>query len=693
MTRTTSVLLSSLLILLLTSHLQAADGYRLDDRSTIYVVPAQRALDVRTDLTLEAWVKADQMSPAGGRILDKTLPGTQLGYMLDTHPGNSLRLLNATGMCRYRAELPADSWTHVVGIFSVSEQIMKLYVNGQEVAALDGEFQANGRSSAPLCVGADPTGDNRFRGWIKRAAIYNRALSSEEIKRRSEAAQPESLDGVLGEWLFTANPGREIKPIAGRLALVPLQSATAFTGALVGESAAPEAPLSLWYRTPATKWSEALPIGNGRLGAMVFGGLDVERIQFNDDTVWTGDPHEYQHEGAAKFLPQIRQLLYDGKQREAEGLAMSEFMSVPLRQMAYQPLADLQIEFPPQEAVRNYRRDLNLDTAVASVTYQVGDTTYQRQTFVSQPDQVLVWNMRGDRPGQVAFTVRFDSPHSLVEIEAKQDQYLVLNGQVEDGAIRFEARLAVQTQGGTATFEDNAIHVTGADQATLTLVAATNFKNYHDVSADPAERCAKAAAAIAGKDFDTLLAANLTDHQQLFRRVNLDLGSSPAAQLPTDQRLRQVTEQPDPQLESLYFQFGRYLLIASSRPGCQPANLQGIWNEQLQPPWDSKWTININTEMNYWPAEVCNLSECHEPLFDLIDDCAESGRKTAQAHYDCRGWVLHHNTDLWRGTAPINHSNHGIWVTGGAWLCQHLWEHYLFTRRQGVPGPTRLSGR
>ena len=414
-----------------------AEGYRLDNRSTIYAVPAQRALNLETDFTLEAWVKADRMSPAGGRILDQSMPGTQLGYMLDTHPGNSLRLLNATGMCRYRAELP-DSWTHVVGVFSVSQKALKLYVNGTQVAAFEGEFQPNRRSPAPLCIGADPTGDNRFHGWIKRAAIYRRALSADEVKQRSEATTPSSLSGVLGEWLFTEKPGREIKPVAGDLALVPLDSANVFSGRLEGQAAAPESPLTLWYRTPATKWYEALPIGNGRLGGMVFGGLDVERLQFNDDTLWTGEPHEYQHEGAAEFLPQIRQLLYQGKQREAEDLAMRQFMSEPIRQMAYQPFGDIRIEFPECETVADYRRDLDLDTAVASVCYRTAEASFRRQAFVSHPDQTLVWHMQADRPGQVNFVATFDSPHQLAQVRVVDGKFLQLSGQVVDGAICFE---------------------------------------------------------------------------------------------------------------------------------------------------------------------------------------------------------------------------------------------------------------
>jgi len=484
-----------------------------------------------------------------------------------------------------------------------------------------------------------------------------------------------------GYRLDSRSPIPIIKPVAGKLILQRAGSSFSpqFTGEFVGEAPPPDAPLSLWYRRPAAQWVEALPLGNGRLGAMVFGGVEQERLQFNEDTLWTGQPHEYQHEGAVKFLPQIRQLLAEGKQREAENLAMQEFMSLPLGQKAYQPFGDLRLQFPPQTNVANYRRDLDLDTAVARVSYRHGDTTCLREAFASHPDQVIVWRITADQPGRVSFTAKLDSPHKSARTAARGGDQLALFGQVQEDGLKFEARLRAVVKGGNVTVNDDEIKIENADSATLILAAATSFKNFKDISADPAVRCEAVMKAVAKKDYDALRQAHVADHQRLFRRVQLDLGQTDAARLPTDQRLKGVAKEPDPQLAVLYFQFGRYLLIASSRPGTQPANLQGIWNDQLRPPWDSKWTVNINTEMNYWPAEVTNLAECHEPLFDLIDDVVATGRKTAQAHYGCRGWVLHHNTDLWRGTAPINASNHGIWVTGGAWLCHHLWEHYQFT--------------
>jgi alpha-L-fucosidase 2 len=448
--------------------------------------------------------------------------------------------------------------------------------------------------------------------------------------------------------------------------------------------------LKLWYRQPAEKWTEALPLGNGRLGAMVFGGTLNERVQFNEDTLWTGGPHEYHHEGAAEHLATVRKLLFEGKQREAEKLAMEEMMSVPLRQEQYQPFGDLRLNFPGQYNVTDYRRELDIDSALATVTYHSGDTTFTREFFCSFPDQAIVVRLTSDKPGKLTFTAAMDSPHPQAETLRVDKNTLALRGRLTgftgrpvegrvENTLKFEANLRASVEGGRLVVDSQRISVTDADAATLVLAAYTSFKDFKDVSGDPQALCQRAVKAVSRKSYQALRAAHIADHRALFRRVELDLGTSDAVNQPTDRRIADFAKQNDPQFAELYFQFGRYLLIASSRPGSQPANLQGIWNESLNPPWESKWTTNINTEMNYWPAEVTNLSECHEPLFDLIEDVAESGSKTAQAHYDCRGWVLHHNTDLWRGTAPINASDHGIWVTGGAWLCQDLWEHYAFT--------------
>ena len=437
--------------------------------------------------------------------------------------------------------------------------------------------------------------------------------------------------------------------------------------------------LRLWYRQPAARWTEALPIGNGRLGAMVFGGVVEERLQINEDTVWTGEPREYQHEGALRVLPELRRLLFEGKQKDAEDLATQEFMGVPLRQKAYQPAGDLLLRFTGHEAAADYRRELDLDQATASVRYRVGDVRYARDAFSSYPDQVLVERVTASRKGALAFSASLTSPHEGFAVRAVGGNEIALSGRVKGGAIRFEMRLRVLAEGGRVAVQDGRVDVVGADAATLLLTAATNFVSFRDVSADPSAKAEAALRAAAVKGVAALRTAHLADHRRLFRRVALDLGTSRAVPLATDERIAAADKAGDPELVVLAFQYGRYLLIASSRKGDQPANLQGLWNDSLTPPWDSKYTVNINTEMNYWPAEVANLAECAEPLFAMLDDLVLSGRKTAAAQYGARGWVLHHNTDLWRGTAPINAANHGIWPTGGAWLTQHLWWHYQFS--------------
>ena len=472
-------------------------------------------------------------------------------------------------------------------------------------------------------------------------------------------------------------------------------------------SFASAADLKLWYTQPAQKWEEALPIGSGRLGAMVFGGTFEERIQFNEDTLWTGKPHDYVRAGAGDQLDAIRKLVFDHKEKEAEKLGKEKFLSDPVRQKAYQPFGDLHLKFANTGDTSDYRRQLDLSTAVASVTYRSNGATITREAFASYPDNAIVLGVWADKPGKVSFTVAMSSPHRTATTKPIDKNTLAMSGQVLDPTaknepgMKFQSRLSVINSGGSVKAEGDAIKVENADTVTLLLVAATDFVNFQDITGDPAQRCEDYLAKIAGKSYDDLRAAHVADHQKLFNRVALDLGAGDRSNQPTDQRLKQLRTaanpsastaknapvpaalgssglDSDPAFAALFFQYGRYLLIASSRAGSQPANLQGVWNEKLDPPWESKYTTNINLEMNYWPAEVANLSDCTPPLFDMIDDLRVSGARTAQKQYHARGWVLHHNTDHWRGTAPINNID-GIWPTGGAWLCYHLWEHYLFT--------------
>jgi len=458
----------------------------------------------------------------------------------------------------------------------------------------------------------------------------------------------------------------------------------AFAGQFIGQAQAPEGVLSLWYRRPAGRWVEALAIGNGRLGAMVFGRIVHERLQLNEDTLWAGGPYDPANPEALGALPEVRTLIFEGKYREAHNLIGQKMLGKPSSQMPYEPVGDLLLTFPEVNAVENYRRDLDLDTAIAQVTYSTGGVTFTREMFSSPVDQVIVVRLSADKPGQITFTAGMETPQKAA-IETQLPDTLVMrgvNGEARGipGALTFQARVRVLAQGGTTIAGKDTVVVRGADAATLLIAAATSFKSFKDVTGDPETRCKASIAAASRKPLEALRSDHVTEHQRLFHRVSLDLGRSAAAKLPTDERIKGFATGLDPQLAALYFQFGRYLLISSSRPGTQPANLQGLWNDLMDPPWGSKYTININTEMNYWPAEPTNLAECVEPLVGLIQDLTETGARTAKVQYNARGWVAHHNTDLWRASAPIDGPQYGMWPTGGAWLCTHLWEHYEFSQ-------------
>jgi alpha-L-fucosidase 2 len=646
----------------------------------------------------------------------------------------------------------------------------------------------------------------------------------------------------------------------------------AITLVLATHLAQAQSDLKLWYRQPAQKWTDALPIGNGRLGAMIFGGAEEDRIQFNEQTLWTGGPRAYERQGAVKYLQPIRQLLFDGKQSEAEALAEKYFMGMksneityaadsarwvkmmrntngnqgvgfhddgwksitlpmaqgwettpgfegldgavwfrttfelpaswkgknlvlslgrirdldvtyingnqvgttsgtayrkyiipakelhtgtnllaiqvlnfndkggltsPAKEMLiypegfeattlkggitsseittaidkqgsvitpiklsgtwkyriqddnppayprynadYQPFGDLYLQFPEQ-TISEYKRDLDITNATAHVTYKADGITYTREYLASAPGQVITIHLIADKPGSITVKALMKSLHKNFITRKIDDHTLALSLKVRDGVLRGVSYLHLQAVGGKVLVTSNNIKVTGANEATFYLTAATNFKNYHDVSGTPEAICKKQIADIAHKGYPVIKADHIKDYQKYFNTFSLDLGKGINADLPTDERILKFRDTPNPSFITLYTQYGRYLLISSSRPGNGPANLQGLWNDLLTPPWGSKFTTNINLQMNYWPAEVLNLSACSEPFFSIVDDLAKTGKQTAKEHYGAPGWVLHHNTDLWRGTAPVNASNHGIWVSGGAWLCHPLWEHYLYTK-------------
>lgn len=620
-------------------------------------------------------------------------------------------------------------------------------------------------------------------------------------------------------------------------------------------SLAQDSNLMLWYTRPAAKWTEALPIGNGRLGGMVYGGITEEHIQFNEATLWTGRPRNYNRPGAVQYLQPIRSLLAQGKQAEAEKLAGEQFMGLksvddslyaqqkrswqekvsrevqwaqqqmddsrwdsirlpmlngweamgldgldgavwfrtsfdlpaawqgkelvlalgkirdmdftyingkliaagegintkrvytipagtlkpgknvlaiqvlnfydkggfagvkneeriltvypkgmdaaagialpgvwkykvqdeappefPQYQARYQPFGDVYFRFAVKGEVQGYKRELDLASATAHVQYKAGGVQYKRSYFVSAPHGVMVARFSADKPGALDIEALFGSVHKGYQVKQVDARTLALEIQVKDGALRGVSYMRVFTEKGGIALKEGRLVVKNADAVTVYLAAATNFINYQDVSGNPSALCKSALQPIGEKDFAKVETAHLEDYHRLFNAFTIRLGGSNRTDLPTDERIRQYSATADPGLLSLYMQYGRYLLIAASRPGGPAANLQGIWNELLTPPWGSKYTTNINLQMNYWPADILNLSGCTAPLFDLIAEAGKAGEETAAAYYGAPGWVLHHNTDLWRGTAPINAANHGIWVTGAAWLCHHIWDHYQFTQ-------------
>ena len=454
------------------------------------------------------------------------------------------------------------------------------------------------------------------------------------------------------------------------------------------------APLELWYDEPAAEWNQALPVGNGRLGAMVFGGLERERIQLNEETLWSGGPYDPVVPGAHEALPQIRAYLFAGDFVRAHDLFGRAMMGIPYEMMKYQPFADLWLDFPGHEGATNYRRSLDLDEGVVRVTYVVDGVEYLREIFSSAVDQVVVMRISADRPGAVTFSANLHGvrnpahsnygtdyfwmdglPPSDLRVTGKSTDYLGIEGR-----LRYEGRLRARVRGGTHEIDYRTLRVENADEAVLVFAAATSFVDYRDVSADPAARVQAALSGVEDRGWETLRAAHTTEYRSWFGRVTLELGAGPAPDLPTDERIARFADHPDPGLAALYYQFGRYLLISSSRPGTQPANLQGIWNDSSNPWWDSKYTININLPMNYWPAETGHLQELVEPLKRFAAEIAEAGAATAREHWDARGWVLHQNTDLWRATTPMDGPSWGAWPVGGAWIMTNLYEHYRFNQ-------------
>ncbi|PNU02283.1 alpha/beta hydrolase [Novosphingobium guangzhouense] len=443
----------------------------------------------------------------------------------------------------------------------------------------------------------------------------------------------------------------------------------------------------LWYRHPAKEWTEALPVGNGRIGAMVFGGIAEERLQLNEDTLWGGGPYHPVNPEAKAALPQVQRLIFEGRYDEAQAIAKEKLMAVPVRQMSYQVLGNLRVSFPGlgEPTENSYRRQLDIDAACHTTRFTADGVDYERRVVASPADQVIAVQLKASRPGTLAFDLRLEVPQTRHDVRTLPGNVLLLEGENNaqhgiSGALKFQGRVKVIARGAKISAAADSLSVRGGTEAVILIAMATSYRNYADVSADPDAITSAQIAAASRKSFRAIADKAAEDHRAIYRRVSIDLGRNAEADKSTDERIRQSETADDPALAALYFRYGRYLLIASSRPGSQPANLQGIWNDSVNPPWGSKYTININTQMNYWPAEPAAMPEMVEPLIALVRDIAQTGARMARDMYGARGWVCHHNTDLWRATGPIDGPQFGLWPMGGAWLCLHLWDRYDYGR-------------
>ena len=455
-----------------------------------------------------------------------------------------------------------------------------------------------------------------------------------------------------------------------------------FTAVLFAQSSG---GLKLWYDHPSgDQWENALPVGNGKLGAMIYGNVDTETVQLNEHTLWSGSPNRNDNPMALDSLEEIRSLIFSGQQKRAEELANRVIVSRQSQGQMFEPAGELHLAFNGHQQFSDYYRELDIERALAKTIYKVDGITYTRETIASFPDRVIVMQLRANKPKSISFSAFYSTPepNTIIQTTAKRD--LTLSGTTIDhegvkGMVKYTCITRFRQEGGTISSTQNDVSIKNADAVTIYISIATNFINYHNLGGNEQKTAMKFLDNASLKSFSQMVPAHVRAYQKYFNRVKIDLGTTDAARQPTDQRLKKFDSANDPQLVSLYYQFGRYLLISSSQPGGQPCNLQGIWNNKLYPPWDSKYTININAEMNYWPAEKTNLAELHQPFLQMVREMSVTGSRTAREMYGTRGWMAHHNTDIWRSTGAVDGAFWGIWNNGGGWTSQHIWEHYLYS--------------
>jgi alpha-L-fucosidase 2 len=476
-----------------------------------------------------------------------------------------------------------------------------------------------------------------------------------------------------------------IKNPAGKCFSVKVISTLCFLSVTQFGISQQSAPLKLWYDSPAgDTWENALPIGNGRLGAMIYGNVGKEIIQLNEHTLWSGSPNRNDNTASLDSLPALRKLIFDGKQKEAEQMANRIIISKKSQGQMFEPAGELNLLFPGHENYTHYYRELDIEKAIARTAYMVGDVKYERELLSSIPDRVVVVHLTASKPAQISFTAFYGTPQSNVQVHTNDRNQLQFSGTTMDhegvkGMVKYHGIVQFKTEGGIIHLSDTSVVIKNANAVTIYISIATNFNSYKDLTGDEKNRAASYLQKAMTKSYSITRQDHINAYQKYFNRVTFDIGKTDAAAKPTDERLKNFNSGEDPQLVTLYFQYGRYLLISSSQPGGQPANLQGIWNNKILPPWDSKYTININAEMNYWPAEKTNLAELHEPFLKMVNELSVTGQSTAKDMYGARGWMAHHNTDIWRVTGAIDGAFWGAWVNGGGWTSQHLWEHYLYS--------------
>ncbi|AQT67448.1 Trehalose and maltose hydrolases (possible phosphorylases) [Anaerohalosphaera lusitana] len=658
------------------------DGVVLSGAGPVLESERDASLDLREAVTLEAWVKPEKLPGGGARIIDKSGAGTNNGYMLDTYPGNSLRMVTAAGHLRFGANLPTDEFTHVAGVYDSDANVWQLYVNGEKVAEQSGgELPALIVNDLPLRIGADSNGANRFRGTIARAAVYDRALTADEIEDLADEGDYEAnrLEGCVANWDFSEVENGGFESVCGEELRIQLPVIVEPLGE------APDEEWSLWYNEPAERWLEALAVGNGHLGAMVFGGVKEERIQMNEDTVWAGPPVPEPVEGAYEYIAKARQLIFEGKYAEAQRVVQQNVMSRRISPRSYQTLGDMTLRFDVDGDVEDYQRSLDLSTGVARTSYEIDGTEYVRKVFASPQADVIVVRIEADGPEELEFDIALDRPVDY-KVENKGDDSIVMYGQAQHNGtqmgVKWHTQVRAVAVGGEVKAGYRKLEVADADAVTIYVAAATDYNKddpYQPLVRDSAAVCEAKIDAAVGNSYASIEEAAVEDHAKYFDRVDIDLGESENEDMPTDERLAAVKQGGyDPGLIALYFQYGRYMLITSSRPGTMPANLQGVWCEHIAAPWNSDYHININMQMNYWPAEVTNLSEMHGPFFDFVEGLVPNGREMAKS-LGSKGSAAGHTTDAWQWTAPIGYVGYGMWPMGLGWCSAHFMEHYRFT--------------